>query len=1583
VTLEATLPAPEALADGARRFFLAGVVSHYSNDQSWDREELAGDLQRMVELFTADLGYEYVREMGLNPTWLDIREALRDFCTSASRQPDDYVAVYLAGHGEILPVGDTGYEHVLLPSDALPGDLRRRAVKSADLAEWILAETPVRRLLLIVDACFSGLGGLDFARNALARIGTPDRLSRRSGSGVVVVTATQPAQQAIAGAFTAAFVRAVRNQATAGHAPGALSIDAVMNVLKADPELPASQQAQWSLLAGSDAIPDFLPNPRRDAALVDLDLAEQDRRWQIRRAYQDQRAEEMRGQFVPRIAGFTGRHRALVDLTRWLDTQADSKPVVVTGDPGSGKTAILGILAALADPRRRPTIPRDGLPENGIPREDAIGVAIYAGNLTTGQILAGLAAAVGIDDIDTEPAKLSMGLSRLLYGLRQSGRPLTAMVDALDEADDPPHLAEQLLRPLIERGRGLIRLLLGTRRHVCDHLGRDWRDRYEIIDLDDDVYADPVAIATVIRRILTVGSLTPAIRAPSTLFASCPPTVLDAVTAAIAEAAGRSFLVARILATTQAPQSVMPDPTDKAWRASLPKTAGPAMRRDLEIRLRGQAAKAVDLLRPLAYARGRGLPWEDMWTLLANALAPGRGYTNEDLLWLAGQAGSFIVEGGTIGGTISGRSVYRLYHRSLAEDLIDGRDQEADERAITAALVAHVPSGLTGQPDWSASHPYTRAHLATHAAVAGELPRLIVDPGYLACAAPPGLLAAFSATRDPDSVLVAATYERAMHRLRFADLADRLSYLELAARRAGAIVLAERIATYPMQRRWSVRWTQSPPDHPHRVLVGHRGPVREVTGITTKDRAAQAASVGDDGTVRLWDLDAAEALGVHEANAGALTAIDVVELPGPKELAVVLSAAGFLTAYELPSMACVLNIPVHSGIRGILQSPQLTRPEMRCLRLPDDRPAAVTGGPGMMTTIWDIQGGKPIVRLPAGLRPSWLEFRKLSSGVPISVSIDARTGAEQVFDLSAGRRIPNIRSIFRSIDFSYHCHFYCHEDGTPVIYVVGGSSESSNPVLFDLTGPSSGSVRMLDANHPARLYDGSHVRLLYDSSQQSWRPAASSSDDKFVPLAETMHSLSGGKPSGSDIAKHSRPSESFPFRAALEGRTITLSPVRAPANSRETIVLTGHGADVTDVDVVEVPDGPPVLVSSSLDGTLRVWDIASDGQATSSRGADAPWVAMVSTLTHQAHTIGVAIAADHDRQIAILDLGTGEPIARLDYPSGSVLAVTCGWVPGVGYAAITFHRRVAHIWQLPEGNHVAFFRTYVGAFRTEIGRLPMQAAYVPLAGRPLAVTCGHGERAIVWDLVGRRIHNVLGRHTRGARAVACGFTPNGDLAAATGGHDNRVDIWNVERGRRIGRFKLATRITYLRHPDSGYAAMINLIMTGHNRAIIMVLCADGKVRIFRKRSWRPGYQRAVLGASGVSSLAVMQLTDGRTVAVTGGHDGRVSAWDLQAVLTPGGRSKGNIPALIDIETEMRITNISVADNDTVVTSALNGLAAFRFHAESLPRALASRLALLQDMATSPVEQCGYQVKAKPSHEDICNDECPKAIVRSW
>jgi hypothetical protein len=87
-----------------------------------------------------------------------------------------------------------------------------------------------------------------------------------------------------------------------------------------------------------------------------------------------------------------------------------------------------------------------------------------------------------------------------------------------------------------------------------------------------------------------------------------------------------------------------------------------------------------------------------------------------------------------------------------------------------------------------------------------------------------------------------------------------------------------------------------------------------------------------------------------------------------------------------------------------------------------------------------------------------------------------------------------------------------------------------------------------------------------------------------------------------------------------------------------------------------------------------------------------------------------------------------------------------------------------------------------------------------------------------------------------------------------------------------------------------------------------------------------------LDASGASSLVVLPLTDGRTVTVTGGRDGRLRAWDLDAVLAAMGQDGLDVAPLIDIETEVKITNLCAGSADTVVLSTLNGLAAVKVHA---------------------------------------------------
>ena len=65
--------------------------------------------------------------------------------------------LYLTGHGEILDDGD----YVLLTSDTSPSDLLHRTVPTGEIVKLVLAGTRVRRLLLLLDTCYSGRGGED------------------------------------------------------------------------------------------------------------------------------------------------------------------------------------------------------------------------------------------------------------------------------------------------------------------------------------------------------------------------------------------------------------------------------------------------------------------------------------------------------------------------------------------------------------------------------------------------------------------------------------------------------------------------------------------------------------------------------------------------------------------------------------------------------------------------------------------------------------------------------------------------------------------------------------------------------------------------------------------------------------------------------------------------------------------------------------------------------------------------------------------------------------------------------------------------------------------------------------------------------------------------------------------------------------------------------------------------------------------------------------------------------------------------------------------------------------------------------
>ena len=157
----------------------------------------------------------------------------------------------------------------------------------------------------------------------------------------------------------------------------------------------------------------------------------------------------------------------------------------------------------------------------------------------------------------------------LVDGLNQRGAgSLTMLIDAIDEAADPPGLISELLSPLIRQRPGGLGLLLGTRPHLLKLLQPPGTPaRAGVIDLDGPRWAD--------RQALTVYTIRNLIEAsPDSPYLDAPPWQARSVAEAVAAAADPSFLVARITSTTLAAAGTIADPTDPHWRASLPRLPG-------------------------------------------------------------------------------------------------------------------------------------------------------------------------------------------------------------------------------------------------------------------------------------------------------------------------------------------------------------------------------------------------------------------------------------------------------------------------------------------------------------------------------------------------------------------------------------------------------------------------------------------------------------------------------------------------------------------------------------------------------------------------------------------------------------------------------------------------------------------------------------------------------------------------------------------------------------------------------------------------------------------------------------------------
>ncbi|MGH2731744.1 MAG: hypothetical protein ACRDJG_02165 [Actinomycetota bacterium] len=518
--------------------------------------------------------------------------------------------VYVGGHGVI-----EHHEHytALDSTSAHPDSMEALWTRQVTL---LLARAR-RDVVLFVDTCFAGASALalDQALGALAASPT--------SASFGVIGSCRAFETTDDGVFVEALLRLLRDGPQHDKAAWTPQDEAIRPGALAA-ELRAAQVPVIDVLAHGASELRVIPNPRHDPE-------EPEGRVHVKLRLRKLSAGA-ETHLLDKSEGFVGRVALRGEIARWIDGAREGM-FVVTGGPGTGKSALMGLLArqSVGDPRVRGAGRGPCLPEGTF---DCI---VHARQKT-------------IEHIKTELAGVS------------DGGGATILVDALDEAVAGEAIGIAAHLRSLSRRVG-VRLVVGTRPSplVATRLGGEdpllkELEPSELRDLDhlEDTTVD---IAELLRAIL--------IETPGSPYARVD--VADLVKE-VASRVTPSFLFAhtagRWLTGQPGPVTAHPD-----WRARVggfgrDEALGVLIDEDLAARFRGaDLGRVRDLLRALAWAEGLGLPRYTIWPGLAEALSPEVArYGDSDVTWVLNEAGWYLTEAGE-----DGQTVYRLFHQALVD----------------------------------------------------------------------------------------------------------------------------------------------------------------------------------------------------------------------------------------------------------------------------------------------------------------------------------------------------------------------------------------------------------------------------------------------------------------------------------------------------------------------------------------------------------------------------------------------------------------------------------------------------------------------------------------------------------------------------------------------------------------------------------------------------------------------------------------------------------------------------------------------------------------------------------------------------
>ncbi|OJF15340.1 hypothetical protein BG844_05150 [Couchioplanes caeruleus subsp. caeruleus] len=1090
--------------------------------------------------------------------------------------------------------------------------------------------------------------------------------------------------------------------------------------------------------------------------------------------------EEARRHWLPRARGvavhtergsrFRGRTAALRTIVSWLDApEAHDRPLVVTGSPGVGKSAVLGRIVTTADPGARAALPTDDTAEAATP--GSVSCAVHAKGKTALEIAAEIARAAAVG-LPADPADLMPALRERLT--RRPAR-FNLVVDALDEAVSPAQarrLVRDVVLPLTRHLAPLgVQVVVGTRR-ADDHgdLLAEFGPAAEVVDLDAAQYFSESDLAG-----YALATLAGAER-PGNPYAD--ERLAEPVARRIAVLSQGNFLVAGLVARARGLRDARPAHPDEV---TFSATVADALDRYVDGLPAAGGAPARLALTALAHAETPGLPIS-LWQVAAAALG-GRA-TEEELTFFARtSAANFLVESGT-----AEAPTYRLFHQALNEALLaDGKERE--ESRIVAAWLRYARTA-----GWAAAPEYLLRALPRHAARTGLVDDLLADDGYVLHAHLDRLLPAADAARTELGAARAQLLQRTPQALRAP-----------ALERAALFSVVEKIDALPGGLRpvpgapYAARWARTPRRLERTVLEGHSEAVYDVAALAVDGRS-MLASAADDGTVRLWDPLTSQTEHVIDCHDDCVRGLAAVRV-GDVHLLATASHDRTIKLWDPRGCRLVRTLTGHRDwVRNLCT-----------VVLPDGHELLVSGSDDRTVRLWDPATGD-LIRTLEG-HTGWVTAVCRAGRFVASAGFD---GTVRLWDPATGAQIATfaghtgwvttlypVRDMVASAGYDGTVRFWDARwtEAVAVFDTQAGpltdlcTLEADDALLLAATDED-GTIRLWDmhtgrSRQPIEGY-ASWIRAICELPVGDRNLLATAGDDGTVRLwdpatgrAETV--MDGGR-LGAVGALAAIPAADGTLVASTGGDgTVRLWE---PSTGEERLALVAYGTTVTDVTAV-ADDERRLIAVSSEDRAVRIWDVDHGQLYRELKGHH--------ERVNAVRGVGALLASGADDLIVrVWDLHRDVVRPLLGHAT---------WVTALAAAhdllVSADKNGMLRLWD-PAGELLTERQGHHDAVNA--------LACFPLAGREILVSAGADRTVRLWDLTGLTPRGVLTGHTAAVTGV-CPMRFAGRAALASASLDRTVRIWDAGTGRLL-------RIIPVHHRALACAYVGDVLIVGLDRGLL-------------------------------------------------------------------------------------------------------------------------------------------------------------------